>query len=125
MIAVSMLLIAASAVALGFGWITANESLIWASIVATGAAAILLALAYYLSIRAAGAPVDGDAFLKDPAPSPAADPPSSDAPPPETQEFGALAEDDAGEDARRDDDRGGADEEDDSESPDEADAPKS
>lgn len=116
MIAVSMLLIAASAVALGFGWITANESLIWASIVATGAAAILLALAYYLSIRAAGAPV---------APSPAADPPSSDAPPPETQEFGALAEDDAGEDARRDDDRGGADEEDDSVSPDEADAPKS
>ena len=58
MIAVSMLLIAGSAAALGFGWITANESLVWASIVATGAAAILLALTYYLSIRAAGAPVD-------------------------------------------------------------------
>ena len=76
MIAVSMLLIAGSAVALGFGWITANESLIWASIVATGAAAILLALTYYLSIRAAGAPVDGGAF----APDPSSDLPSSDPP---------------------------------------------
>lgn len=110
MIAVSMLLIAGSAVALGFGWITANESLIWASIVATGTAAIMLALAYYQSFRAAGAPVDTGAF----APDPSSDPPSSDAPPPETQEFGAVAEDDAGEGARPDDDRGGADEGDDS-----------
>lgn len=106
MIAVSMLLIAGSAVSLGFGWITANESLVWASIAATGAAAILLALAYYLSIRAAGAPVDGGAF----APGPSSDPPAPDPPPPETQEFGAVAEDDAGGGARPDDDRGGADE---------------
>ncbi|MBK5227649.1 MAG: hypothetical protein JJE05_03990 [Actinobacteria bacterium] len=111
MLAVSMLLIAGSGVALGFGWITANESLVWASIVATGAAAILLALTYYLSIRAAGAPVDGSAFAPDPSSS---DPPSSDVPPPETQEFEAVAEDDAGEGARPDDDRGGADEGDDS-----------
>lgn len=110
MLAVSMLLIAGSGVALGFGWITANESLVWASIVATGAAAILLALTYYLSIRAAGAPVDGSAF----APDPSSDAPSSDMPPPETQEFEAVAEDDAGEGARPDDDRGGADEGDDS-----------
>lgn len=101
MLAVSMLLIAGSAVALGFGWITANESLVWASIVATGAAAVLLAITYYLSIRAAGAPVDGG-------------PPASDPAPPETQEFEAVAEDDAGEGARPDDDRGGADEGDDS-----------
>lgn len=115
MIAVSMLLIAGSAVALGFGWITANESLIWASIVATGTAAIMLALAYYQSFRAAGAPVDTGAFAPDPSSdSPAPDAPSSDAPPPETQEFGAVAEDDAGEGARPDDDRGGADEGDDS-----------
>ena len=101
MIAVSMLLIAGSAVALGFGWITANESLIWASIAATGVAAILLALAYYLSIRAAGAPVDGGAF------APGA---SSDPPPPETQEFGAVTEDDAGEYARPDEDDGSGEE---------------
>lgn len=110
MITGSMLLITGSAVALGFGWITANESLIWASIVATGTAAILLALAYYQSFRAAGAPVNGGAF----APGASSDPPSSDATPPETQEFGAVTEDDAGDGARTDDDRGGADEEDDS-----------
>lgn len=115
MLAVSMLLIAGSGVALGFGWITANESLVWASIVATGAAAILLALTYYLSIRAAGAPVDGSAFAPDPSSDPpSSDVPSSDVPPPETQESEAVAEDDAGEGARPDDDRGGADEGDDS-----------
>jgi cation transporter-like permease len=88
MIAVSMLLIAGSAAALGFGWVTANESLIWASIVATGTAAVLLALAYYLSFRTARAPVDPSALASEPETS---------SPPPETQEFTAVAGDEAAE----------------------------
>jgi hypothetical protein len=40
----SILLIAASAIALGFGWVTADESLIWTSIAASVGAGVLLAL---------------------------------------------------------------------------------
>lgn len=45
----SILLIAASAIALAFGWVTSDESLIWTSIAASVGAAVLLALAYYRS----------------------------------------------------------------------------
>lgn len=43
----SVLLIAAAAIALLFGWITANESLIWTSIAASVGAGVSLALAYF------------------------------------------------------------------------------
>jgi hypothetical protein len=42
----SLLLIIASALALFFGWITADPSLMWVSIVASGLSAILLALGF-------------------------------------------------------------------------------
>lgn len=45
----SLLLIVVAAVALTMGWIGANESLIWTSIVASVAAAIMLSLGYYRS----------------------------------------------------------------------------
>lgn len=45
----SMLLIAGSAMALVFGWVTANETLIWGSIVCSGGAGVLLALGYWKS----------------------------------------------------------------------------
>jgi hypothetical protein len=45
----SVLLITASAIALLFGWITADERLIWTSIVASAAAAVALAVAYQRS----------------------------------------------------------------------------
>ncbi len=57
LIVVPMVLIVGSAVALGFGWVSANESLIWASISATVIAAVLLALAYYRSIKIARTPL--------------------------------------------------------------------
>ena len=44
-----MLLIVASAIALVFGWASANESLIWTSIVSSVLAAIALALAFLRS----------------------------------------------------------------------------
>lgn len=46
LVGVSVLLIAGSAVALVFGWATANESLIWTSIAASVASGVALALAY-------------------------------------------------------------------------------
>jgi hypothetical protein len=46
LIAGSILLIAGSAVALGIGWITASETLIWTSMAASVGTAILLAIAY-------------------------------------------------------------------------------
>lgn len=46
LIAVSIALIVGSAAVLVFGWIGANESLIWGSIAASVAAAVCLALAY-------------------------------------------------------------------------------
>ena len=49
LIGASVLLILASAIALVFGWATANGSLIWTSIVASAAAAIALALAFFRS----------------------------------------------------------------------------
>jgi hypothetical protein len=49
LIGASVLLIAASAVALVFGWTGADQSLIWTSIAATAAAAVTLALAYFRS----------------------------------------------------------------------------
>src|SRR5688572_33019915 len=45
----SVLLIVASAIALVFGWASANESLIWTSIVSSVLAAIALALAFLRS----------------------------------------------------------------------------
>lgn len=51
----SVLLIAASAVALALGWANADEVLIWTSITASSAAAVMLALAYFRS-RSAPAP---------------------------------------------------------------------
>lgn len=45
----SILLIAGSAIALAFGWVASDESLIWTSIAASVGAAVLLALAYYRS----------------------------------------------------------------------------
>lgn len=44
-----MLLIAGSAIALVFGWVSANESLIWTSIAGSFGAAISLALAFFRS----------------------------------------------------------------------------
>src|SRR3989337_2680132 len=46
LVGASVLLIAASAVALIFGWVTADESLIWTSIAASVAYGVALALAY-------------------------------------------------------------------------------
>ena len=45
----SVLLIVASSIALVFGWVTANESLIWTSIVSSVLAAVALALAFMRS----------------------------------------------------------------------------
>ncbi len=55
LVGASVLLIAASALALFFGWVTANESLIWTSIGASVASGVALALAYSRT-RAPGAP---------------------------------------------------------------------
>lgn len=55
LIGASVLLIAASAIVLVFGWATANESLIWTSIVASAAAAVALALAFFRSRQEAAA----------------------------------------------------------------------
>jgi hypothetical protein len=53
LVGASVLLIAGSAIALVFGWVSANESLIWTSIVASVAAAIALALAFMRSRKEA------------------------------------------------------------------------
>lgn len=45
----SVLLIAASAIALVFGWITAEPALLWISIAASVVAGVLLALGYQRS----------------------------------------------------------------------------
>ncbi|HWC14269.1 MAG TPA: hypothetical protein VG929_06710 [Actinomycetota bacterium] len=55
LIGTSVLLIAASTIALVFGWITANGSLIWTSIAASAAAAVALALAFFRSRQEAAA----------------------------------------------------------------------
>lgn len=55
LVGASVLLIAASALALVFGWVTANESLIWTSIAASVASGVALALAYGRA-RTEGAP---------------------------------------------------------------------
>ncbi|MEA2452542.1 MAG: hypothetical protein QOG04_1252 [Actinomycetota bacterium] len=49
LIGASVLLIAASAIALVLGWVSANESAIWTSIVASVGAAVALALAFFRS----------------------------------------------------------------------------
>lgn len=49
LIGASVLLIAASAIALVFGWVSANESLIWTSILSSVGAAVALALAFFRS----------------------------------------------------------------------------
>ena len=50
----SLLLIVVAAVALTTGWMGANEPLIWTSIVASVAAAVMLSLGYYRSKAEAG-----------------------------------------------------------------------
>jgi hypothetical protein len=55
LIGASVLLIAGSAIALVFGWVSANESLIWTSIVASAGAAVTLALAFFRSRQEATA----------------------------------------------------------------------
>lgn len=55
LIGASVLLIAGSAIALVFGWVSANESLIWTSIVASVGAAVTLALAFFRSRQEATA----------------------------------------------------------------------
>lgn len=49
LVGASMLLIGVSAIFLVFGWVGASQSLIWASIAATVAAAVTLTLAYLRS----------------------------------------------------------------------------
>lgn len=49
LIAGSILLIVASAVALVLGWVGSNETLVWTSVIASVGAAVCLALAYYRS----------------------------------------------------------------------------
>ena len=49
LIGASVLLIVGSAIALVFGWVSADESLIWTSIVASVVAAVTLALAFFRS----------------------------------------------------------------------------
>ena len=49
LVGASMLLIGVSAILLVFGWVGASQSLIWASIAATVAAAVTLTLAYLRS----------------------------------------------------------------------------
>jgi hypothetical protein len=78
----SMLLIAGSAVALVFGWVTANEALIWGSIVCSGGAGALLALGYWKSrgelkratavARAAVRPAPPEPIAEEEAPLPEA-----------------------------------------------------
>lgn len=56
----SLLLIAGSAIALVIGWTSADESLIWTSIAASVAAAVMLSLGYYRSrAEATKRPVGG------------------------------------------------------------------
>ena len=96
----SVLLIAASAVALVFGWTGADQSLIWTSIAATAAAAVTLALAYFRS-RSQPAPSRAPSEpAPQSAPEPAAQPTPRAAPaeaaepsqePPPTQEVPAAA----------------------------------
>ena len=55
LVGASVFLIAGSAIALLFGWITADESLIWTSIAASVAGAVCLALAYHRARTEVGA----------------------------------------------------------------------
>lgn len=55
----SLLLIAVSAVALVMGWLNAEETYIWTSIVATAVAAVLLILAFFRSRAKAPVPAGG------------------------------------------------------------------
>lgn len=61
----SLLLIVVAAVALAMGWVGANESLIWTSIAASVAAAVMLSLGYY---RSKGEAAGGPAPRPEPAP---------------------------------------------------------
>ncbi len=78
----SLLLIAGSAVALVIGWTSADESLIWTSIVASVAAAVMLSLGYYRSkAEAARRPAP-----QRQAPQPQARPVAAPTPPPTSPE---------------------------------------
>lgn len=69
LIGASVLLIAASAIALVFGWITANGSLIWTSIVASAGAAVALALAFFRGRQQAASLARGGSPDRTPAPA--------------------------------------------------------
>ena len=85
----SLLLIVVAAVSLGMGWIGANESLIWTSIVASVGAAVMLSLGYYRSKAEAS---------RRPAPRPEPAPerprPAAAAQPQETQPVPVVGADD-------------------------------
>lgn len=83
----SVLLIVASAIALVFGWASANESLIWTSIVSSVLAAIALALAFLRS-RVEAAAAARRASAPEPQPTPSA----QSADPDSTQEVIGIAD---------------------------------
>lgn len=79
----SLLLIVAAAVLLVVGWTSAEQTLIWASIVASVIAGVLLSLGYYRSKGEAAAPAPEAERAKRPRPqpAPAAEPGSTQATP--------------------------------------------
>lgn len=87
----SLLLIVVAAIALAMGWVGANESLIWTSIVASVGAAVMLSLGYYRSKAEAA---------RRPAPAPQPPPerarPQATRPvPQETQHVPVVGDDDS------------------------------
>lgn len=82
----SLLLIAGSAIALVVGWTSADESLIWTSIGASVAAAVLLSLGYYRSRAEAARRPAGGQRAEAPGAAPAVAAPPARAEPPPTQE---------------------------------------
>lgn len=88
----SLFLIVAAAVLLVVGWTSADQALIWTSIVASVVAGVLLSLGYYRSkSEATAAPADGDR-PKRPAPEP-----TRRAEPEPTQASPVVASDDGSE----------------------------
>lgn len=67
----SLFLIVAAAVLLVVGWTSADQALIWTSIVASVIAGVLLSLGYYRSKGEAAAPTSERDRPKRPAPEPA------------------------------------------------------
>jgi len=103
LIAGAILLIVGSAVALIFGWIGSNETLIWASIGGSVGAAICLALAYGRSKLETSRPRRRPAALATPTPAHPAEP--EEAPPASSvsQDTQAIEAIDAGDEVLADD----------------------